>query len=282
MKRLNLTFFMELGAALSPLAEIPPAEPSEDDFTTFRVLLIRAMRPLATLLNDEQIPLAIPASRPEAANLRKLFEDSNKQSALSRGDMWQVYWCADRLRTLLHGELAVQSVYHIWPKRAFDINLLIEKATSLFSKDVQAWMSDDERYNISQAGKCVAFETPTAAGFHLIRAAESVIRRYYKVVVGTEPALKMRNWGTYIKFLKTCGGDAKVIHALEQIKDLHRNPVIHPDVALTLEEAISLIGITESIISAIHSDMLAREQQSAPATNHLSRLTLGTAAKRIV
>ena len=176
--------------------------------------------------------------------------------------MWDVYLKVEPLQTLLYGELAVQSVYHIWPKRAFDINLLIEKATELFSKEVQEWLTADERYNIGQAGKCVAFEIPTAAGFHLIRGAESVIRRYYTVVVGVEPALKMRNWGAYIKNIKKCGGDARVIHALEQIKDLHRNPVIHPAIELRIEEAISLIGITESVISSIYSDMMVREAKA--------------------
>lgn len=210
------------------------------------------------------MPLAIPASRPAVDRLASLISFLHKKRPLVRQDMWRVRWDTEPLRTLLHGELAVQSTYHIWPKRAFNVDLLIERATSLFSEEVQHWMIENERYNISQAGKCIAFETPTAAGFHLVRAAESVIRRYYKVGVGTEPALKRRNWGAYIKKIKRCGGEARVIHALEQIKELHRNPVIHPEVVLSLEEAISLIGIIESVIGSIFSDMQSRDQNQEP------------------
>jgi len=269
MKRLNLSFFMELGAALEPLNTLPPRVPEGDDDqieapATFRRNLFHANRALETLLEHETIPLAIPASRPAAQELSSVITNILRKNNKVRQDMWDAYWYAQRLQTLLQGELAVQSVYHIWPKRAFDINLLIEKATSLFSKEVQQWMTEDERYNIAQAGKCIAFETPTAAGFHLIRAAESVIRRYYAVVVGVAPVLKMRNWGAYIKNLKKCNGEPRVIHALEQIKDLHRNPVIHPEIALSLEESISLIGITESVVSSIYADMILRKERDRP------------------
>ncbi len=46
-------------------------------------------------------------------------------------------------------------------------------------------------------------------------------------------------------------GSAKVLSCLQQIKDLHRNPLMHPEETLTLEEAISLFGICQSAISAM-------------------------------
>jgi hypothetical protein len=38
-------------------------------------------------------------------------------------------------------------------------------------------------------------------------------------------------------------GDPKVVAALIQIKDLHRNPLIHPEDTLTVEQALNLLGI---------------------------------------
>ena len=92
---------------------------------------------------------------------------------------------------------------------------------------------------INQAGRCLAFEVPTAALFHMFRAADSVLRRWYKQVTGVEPKVKMRNWGTYIRKLRECGVDEKILSALEQIKELHRNPVIHPEAQISIEEVLS-------------------------------------------
>src|SRR5262245_61046831 len=104
-------------------------------------------------------------------------------------------------------------------------------------------MDPDEQDNIVQAGKCLAFEVPTAAAFHIFRAAESVMRLYYIAIFGTIPAKKLRNWGAYLKNLKSHGGaDPKILHSLEQIKELYRNPTIHPETKYTLEEALSLVG----------------------------------------
>ena len=75
----------------------------------------------------------------------------------------------------------------------------------------------------------------------------------------------MRNWGIYIKALRNCGADQKVVVILEQIKDLHRNPVIHPEEKLTNEEALSLIGIMDSAVTAIITDMKKRKEKTSPS-----------------
>ena len=69
----------------------------------------------------------------------------------------------------------------------------------------------------------------------------------------------MRNWGAYIKNLRKCGADEKIVTILEQIKDMHRNPVIHPERRLDNDEALSLVGIVESAISAMVRDMKMRK-----------------------
>ena len=73
----------------------------------------------------------------------------------------------------------------------------------------------------------------------------------------------MRNWSVYIKTLRECWADEKVVLILEQIKDLHRNPIIHPEQRLTNDEALSLIGIMDSAVTAIIADMKERREQIA-------------------
>ena len=44
-------------------------------------------------------------------------------------------------------------------------------------------------------------------------------------------------------------GDPQVAAALQQIKDLHRNPLIHPEVAIDTEEAITVLGLAGGVIA---------------------------------
>jgi hypothetical protein len=85
-------------------------------------------------------------------------------------------------------------------------------------------MNDIEKYDIRQAGKCLAYEVPTAAGFHLLRAADSVLRRYHRQLTRKELPARAWSWGIYIKGLAAAGADPRVVSALEQVKNLHRNP----------------------------------------------------------
>jgi len=109
-------------------------------------------------------------------------------------------------------------------------------------------------FDIREAGKSLAFELPTAAGFHLFRATESVLRKYYVHETGSTAPPKVRNIGVYLNALKIANkGDPKVRAALKQMTDLHRNPLIHPETILTLDEAIAIFGIARSAITAMLS-----------------------------
>jgi hypothetical protein len=93
-----------------------------------------------------------------------------------------------------------------------------------------------------EAMKCIVFELPTAAGFHLHRANEAVLHKYYEAVLPGKEAPKTRNIGDYLKKLDEFdAGDKPVRAALRDLKDLHRNPLIHPETSLNdVDEAYAL------------------------------------------
>jgi hypothetical protein len=74
-------------------------------------------------------------------------------------------------------------------------------------------------YDIQQAGRCLAFNIPTAAGFHILKAVESMIREYHLRLTGKHIAAKSRNRGAYIRDLNNHGADIKVTAYLSHIKD---------------------------------------------------------------
>jgi hypothetical protein len=110
-------------------------------------------------------------------------------------------------------------------------------------------------FDANQAGRCIAFDLPTAAAFHMHRVNEEVLRIYYDTVTNNKPRPERRNIGAYIDAMKNhhvqvALPSAKGVYSvLTMIKDHHRNPVIHPDDRLeNVEEAIDLLGIIRSAL----------------------------------
>ncbi len=101
----------------------------------------------------------------------------------------------------------------------------------------------------------MAFDLPTAAGFHIARATESVITKAMGAFGCPQPKESQRNWGVYIKALEDAGASATLVHHLRQLKDLHRNPLIHPEVTLTQLEAQQLWSMCTSAMIAMITEI---------------------------
>lgn len=269
MQSISLSWFTRLANALRPLATAAyEPENAMEVFGNARGFLL-------TLGDRSEFPLSLDASRPLVWAIQR--ESDEVVAAASGGPevdfeakraLIQDY--ASRLMMLLDADLAHQPVYCVFPKRAYDIQILTSDATQIFSAKVQAALTEEERYNIREAGRCLAFEVATAAGFHLFRALDSILQRYVRTVKGSLP--KNKNWGQYIKVLEDGGVDKKITSVLFQIKEFHRNPIVHPDERLDVEAALSLVGITESALSMIVADL---EMRTPPVEMLDSRDELG-------
>jgi len=113
--------------------------------------------------------------------------------------------------------------------------------------------------DLQQATRCIAFELPTAAGFHLHRANESVIGCYWDVVSDGKPRPKEKNMGVYLRQMeKENFGDEKIRSALKDIKNLHRNPLIHPEHSLdNVDDAIDLMGAIRAVVGSMLKEIPA-------------------------
>jgi hypothetical protein len=141
--------------------------------------------------------------------------------------------------------------YFVSKKGGYDTTDIITRAEVLFPSELMLKAPEAIR-DIQEAGRCIAYELATAAGFHLLRANESVLLKYFDTVAGEEKRPSNRNLGALLKKMQDLGvGDSKVLAVLTQIKDLHRNPLFHPEDQLSVDEAINLMGIVRSAVSAM-------------------------------
>jgi hypothetical protein len=187
-------------------------------------------------------------------------------------EYWRVVALQNQLtsfKAVLEAEFLITAAYLVTPQRGYDVATLIESAEVIFPTEVVVKVPE-VTFDLREAGKCIAFDLGTAAGFHLLRALETVIREYWNVVMEGKPLPSNRNLGNYIKEMSDAGkGDRKVLAALKQIKDHHRNELMHPEERLTLDEAIGLMGITQSAIVAMLKEIPERPTVLPPDNSGL-------------
>jgi hypothetical protein len=153
-----------------------------------------------------------------------------------------------KFETLFLGDLQTGALYLVSPKGGFDTTALIEAGLLLFSGALATKVSEAVA-DVRAATRCIAFELPTAAGFHLHRAHEAVLRVYWDNVTGGRPRPKQQNMGVYLNQLEKLGKGKKAVRAhLQSIKDFHRNPLMHPEQSLDLEQALDLLAAIRSSI----------------------------------
>jgi hypothetical protein len=144
----------------------------------------------------------------------------------------------------------MMDTYFISKKGAFSTKDLVDNAHFQIPEPSRSSLPGQARLDFDQAGKCIAFDVPTAAAFHLLRGTEKVILDYYNIIVpGPKQANKrMRNWGVYIRLMRDHGGDATVLNVIDHLRDAYRNPVTHPEENYTDELALVLFGLCVSAV----------------------------------
>lgn len=223
-------------------------------------ILSQANEVLAFLIANKSVQLA--SCRKAAYELTQLindatalvFEDKESDTALNTV-LIDISLKAQQFETILAHELPKLETFFVPQKGTHSTSDLLEHAVNNLSAKVRVRLTPEAVNDINAAGRCLAFDMPTASGFHILRAVESLIRAYHFKLTGSALAVKSRNWGTYIKSLNSHGADKKVTGYLEHIKDFYRNPIVHPEVTLTPDEAFSLFGASLSAITMLDSVM---------------------------
>jgi hypothetical protein len=208
---------------------------------------------------DAILQLAMPSEGTEQANVN--WSAPLEQRAFEITNALQVF------DNNLAAELGMQDTYVVSRKGIYSTSELIERADNLFSENVRAQLPEDAKRDINEAGRCLAFDLPTAAGMHILRALEAVMLEYLKKRNAKPLKDSQRNWGQYVAKLREADADQKVVSALDQIRELHRNPTMHPEVFLSTDEALALLGLAQSAILAMMADMHRDENTPADAVS---------------
>jgi hypothetical protein len=245
----NVFQFYSLGHSIHPLSEVKAGSKLKECY--YEIFTAKIW--LDYMLDDQMLPLGVakPACQSLLGALRAILgpDDAAKdmEKEISQYEAFSVTNGVTTVETVLSAQLQSHSTYFVSRKLGYETSLLIEEGEKLLPEAVRKAMPEVVP-DLQQAAKCIAFDIPTAAGFHIIRATEAAIRKYYESVVGKPPKTKMRNWGTYIKYLKKAKAPEGVTGFLDHIRETYRNPVLHPEATLKPDEAHVLLGVCVSAI----------------------------------
>jgi len=152
---------------------------------------------------------------------------------------------------------------------------LIENAQQSFSAKLRAVIPASSLAEFDVAGRALAFGLGTAAGMHLLRAIELVLKKYYETFSGTQVGKTERTYSIYLKKLAALSEDdgvsfrpdKRLLQMLAQIKEHYRNPLVNPESAITIEQATSLFGLATAAITLMVEQIMACETHQGDGQN---------------
>ena len=180
----------------------------------------------------------------------KLAKVTDKSSVLSKEQAEQLDQICDTLRVTLESELQTIEAFIVTPKR-FDTNKLLNDVGSLMSPGIFSALPEPIQYDLSEAGKCIAFARPTAAAFHLLRGTEAVLRQFYCTLIRTKRVPNLL-WGGMVQDLRTRKRTKKhttLYNNLDNIRHSYRNPTQHPEAIYDIHEAQDLLPLCFEVIT---------------------------------
>lgn len=264
MERVNAQFFYRMAIGLHPIETIAPEKPISDQFS----LLWTAQSELwAYLVNKIMPPVACEKSGWALwGALKELTDNFSRPEPISYYEASNIVSLLTKFENNLEAEYATKDLFVVSPKGLYSTTDLIERTENAFPEEFRDRIPAAMR-DLKEAGRCIAFEVPTAAAFHIFRAGETVAKQYVAAVRGTPPSDKEKRGGLgkFVEILEEKGADTRVTSAISQLAKLHRNPTMHPEMFITKTEILGTFAMAQSVIQSMIADMELRRPQPSPA-----------------
>jgi hypothetical protein len=169
---------------------------------------------------------------------------------------------ATALTSTLRDEAKHNYVLCIENQRCLSAHSLVEKIENCFSVEAWSVIEKDAKREFEESGKCLALERYTGAGFHSLRGVECVVRQFIVELTGSLP--RKRDWGHYVEVLKQNGADASLVAVLDNIRSLERNPLMHPEDWLEIDDAIGIFTLCQTAVTRLVGDMKRKRASKTP------------------
>lgn len=168
----------------------------------------------------------------------------------------------DAFKSVFEVETRDVDVYSVGQVAIYRTSSLVSSGRDTVPAEYQGAMPAEALGELDQAGKCLAFDLPTACGFHALRSLELVMDVYLDAYgVNTS---KFKSWNDYIKAatrlvesedVQSPKPAKKVTAMLDRMRELDRNPLMHPRDTLDQNAADQLYKLCGMTIVEMIKDM---------------------------
>jgi len=182
-----------------------------------------------------------------------------------------IYGMLEKFEHALAAEMNYGPTYVAGKRGIYSTYDLIENAQQSFSESMRKHMPEASMKEFATAGRALAFGLGTAAGLHLLRAIELVLKKYYETFSGTVVGKNERTYSIYLKKLAALSEDEandfrpdkRLLQMLAQIKEHYRNPLTNPESNITVEQATSLFGLATAAITLMTEQVVGHQKRKA-------------------
>lgn len=240
MQRVDEYRFYRLGAALERLRFLRPATPKSEGWFDCN----SAREHLRQLLDD---PVSLQVCRPVIQKVVKAIDSVMPEDPWDVPDgkmgfaAQEIQEGLKELDAVLEAECRTLDTYTVSRKGAYSTSHLIERAEFMIPEEIRTHLDEAVILDIREAGRSLVFDLPTAAGFHMLRAVELVMAGFWHKLIAGERV--PTSWNQYIEQLKKARADPHITTMLDNIRDLYRNPIAHPELVLTHSQAMVPFGL---------------------------------------
>jgi hypothetical protein len=190
---------------------------------------------------------------------RKLEAETDKNRILTDDEVSDLSEIMAVVEKMVYAEAQTKRVFVLSEGR-YSLDCLLYHPEKMFKDGVFGRLPLIAQHDLEEGFRCLLLSRSTAAAFHILRATEAILRKYYlsKILRGREKVLM---WGNMTKGLSAKRGkNVKLLERLEYIKNSYRNPTSHPEAEYSLEEAQDLLGVCIDVINAMGQDFPAEEE----------------------
>ncbi|GAB5463630.1 hypothetical protein [Hoeflea alexandrii] len=167
-------------------------------------------------------------------------------------------------------------MYSVGQIGIYNMNALVSKGSQRFPPEFQALMPSDALTEFDDAGRCLAFNLPTACGFHSIRGLELCILSYLSKRM--PDVKKLKSWHDYLQQIERLAKELdepkkpsnKIAPMIQRMKDLDRNPLMHPQDNLDIAGADQLFNLASITAIELAKDDARMARGQLPATENPS------------
>lgn len=218
------------------------------------------------------------SQRFEAAdgNGKRIFKWPDDNAAAVKD--WELRFLKSGLtefETVFAEEMRDAAMYFVRRHGIYYTPALVDSADDIFPKELLAHIPERAKRDWKAAGRCLAFDLPSASGFHVARAVEGCLEAYYQYFSG-KFAVAFMGWKAYTDALQKIADEnphrrpsRKTLAAIDQMRDDHRNPIFNARSELTEDDARMMFANGESLIIAIAQELRDAEKNGVQAGLHL-------------